>query len=138
MVPDKLASRKRSHLSRFLTTGSVSPAVSQTFPFFISCRSLTFDLSVFPAHAVFHPETTNHAEISRLVLAGSATRLNWEVVFWADAKRIDAIRDATVVDGELVGLDDSGRPDFNLLQNFRGEASRITVARVVLQEKDNV
>jgi ATP-dependent DNA ligase len=24
----------------------------------------------------------------------------------------------TVVDGELVGLDDSGRPDFNLLQNF--------------------
>jgi ATP-dependent DNA ligase len=31
----------------------------------------------------------------------------------------------TVVDGELVGLDDSGRPDFNLLQNFRGGESRI-------------
>ena len=31
----------------------------------------------------------------------------------------------TVVDGELVGLDDKGRPDFNLLQNFRGGASRI-------------
>jgi ATP-dependent DNA ligase len=29
------------------------------------------------------------------------------------------------VDGELVGLDDSGRPDFNLLQNSRGEASHI-------------
>jgi ATP-dependent DNA ligase len=26
--------------------------------------------------------------------------------------------DGPVVDGELVGLDDSGRPDFNLLQNF--------------------
>jgi DNA ligase D-like protein (predicted ligase) len=33
--------------------------------------------------------------------------------------------DGTVVDGELVGLDDSGRPDFNLLQNFQAEASRI-------------
>jgi DNA ligase D-like protein (predicted ligase) len=31
----------------------------------------------------------------------------------------------TVVDGELVGLDENGRPDFNLLQNFRGGASRI-------------
>jgi ATP-dependent DNA ligase len=31
----------------------------------------------------------------------------------------------TVVDGELVGLDDKGRPDFNLLQNFRGGAHRI-------------
>jgi DNA ligase D-like protein (predicted ligase) len=31
----------------------------------------------------------------------------------------------TVVDGEFVGLDDSGRPDFNLLQNFKAEASRI-------------
>jgi DNA ligase D-like protein (predicted ligase) len=33
--------------------------------------------------------------------------------------------DDTVVDGELVGLDDGGRPDFNLLQNFQAEASRI-------------
>ena len=31
----------------------------------------------------------------------------------------------TVVDGELVALDESGRPDFNLLQNFRSGASRI-------------
>jgi DNA ligase D-like protein (predicted ligase) len=33
--------------------------------------------------------------------------------------------DGTVVDGEIVALDESGRPNFNLLQNFRGEASRI-------------
>jgi bifunctional non-homologous end joining protein LigD len=33
--------------------------------------------------------------------------------------------EGTVVDGELVALDDSGRPDFNLLQNFRAETSRI-------------
>jgi bifunctional non-homologous end joining protein LigD len=31
----------------------------------------------------------------------------------------------TVVDGEVLALDKSGRPDFNLLQNFRAEASRI-------------
>jgi bifunctional non-homologous end joining protein LigD len=31
----------------------------------------------------------------------------------------------TVVDGEVVAIDESGRPNFNLLQNFRVEASRI-------------
>ena len=31
----------------------------------------------------------------------------------------------TVVDGEVVAIDESGRPDFNLLQNFRAEASGI-------------
>lgn len=31
----------------------------------------------------------------------------------------------TVVDGEVVAIDESGRPDFTLLQNFRAEASRI-------------
>jgi ATP-dependent DNA ligase len=30
-----------------------------------------------------------------------------------------------VIDGELVAIDESGRPDFNLLQNFRSAASRI-------------
>ena len=33
--------------------------------------------------------------------------------------------EGTVVDGEIVAVDDSGRPDFNLLQNFRSEASHI-------------
>ena len=31
----------------------------------------------------------------------------------------------TVVDGEVVALNESGRPDFNLLQNFRSHSSRI-------------
>ena len=31
----------------------------------------------------------------------------------------------TVVDGEVVALDESGFPNFSLLQNYRSEASRI-------------
>src|SRR6266403_2666503 len=41
---------------------------------------------------------------------------------------VEALADlpaGTVVDGEVVAIDDSGRPNFNLLQTFRAEASRI-------------
>jgi DNA ligase D-like protein (predicted ligase) len=41
---------------------------------------------------------------------------------------VEALADlpaGTVVDGEVVAMDESGRPDFNLLQHFRAEASRI-------------
>ena len=41
---------------------------------------------------------------------------------------VEALRDlpeGTVVDGEVVALDELGRPNFNLLQSFRSEASRI-------------
>ena len=38
---------------------------------------------------------------------------------------LSALPDDTVVDGEVVALDDSGRPDFHLLQEFRADASRI-------------
>jgi bifunctional non-homologous end joining protein LigD len=33
--------------------------------------------------------------------------------------------DNTVIDGEVVALNESGLPDFNLLQHYRAEASRI-------------
>jgi DNA ligase D-like protein (predicted ligase) len=36
-----------------------------------------------------------------------------------------SLPDGTVVDGEIVALDDEGRPVFNLLQNFTSEAGRI-------------
>ena len=41
---------------------------------------------------------------------------------------VEALRDlpeGTVVDGEVVALDESGRPSFNLLQSFRNQASHI-------------
>jgi DNA ligase D-like protein (predicted ligase) len=41
---------------------------------------------------------------------------------------VEALADlpaGTVVDGEVVAIDESGRPNFNLLQNSRGGASRI-------------
>jgi DNA ligase D-like protein (predicted ligase) len=40
-------------------------------------------------------------------------------------KALGELPENTVVDGEVVALDESGRPNFNLLQNFRSEASRI-------------
>jgi DNA ligase D-like protein (predicted ligase) len=47
--------------------------------------------------------------------------------------------EGTVVDGEIVALDESGRPNFNLLQNFRSEASRIhyfIFALLVCKDRD--
>jgi DNA ligase D-like protein (predicted ligase) len=40
-------------------------------------------------------------------------------------KALSDLPDETVVDGEIVSLDESGRPNFNLLQQFRSQASRI-------------
>jgi DNA ligase D-like protein (predicted ligase) len=41
------------------------------------------------------------------------------------AEPLRSLPDGTVVDGEIVALDDDGRPVFNLLQNFTSESARI-------------
>jgi ATP-dependent DNA ligase len=41
------------------------------------------------------------------------------------AAALSDLPDDTVVDGEVVALDSSGRPDFHLLQSFRNQAPRI-------------
>jgi ATP-dependent DNA ligase len=41
------------------------------------------------------------------------------------AEPLRDLPDGTVVDGEIVAIDDDGRPVFNLLQNFTSELSRI-------------
>jgi DNA ligase D-like protein (predicted ligase) len=41
------------------------------------------------------------------------------------AAALNSLPDDTVIDGEVVGIGPDGRPDFNLLQNFRSTESRI-------------
>jgi DNA ligase D-like protein (predicted ligase) len=50
--------------------------------------------------------------------------LNKKFGFIAEA--MNRLPDGTVIDGELVALDASGRPNFNLLQNFRSAESQIS------------
>src|SRR5260370_17343177 len=49
--------------------------------------------------------------------------LNRQFPYIVDA--LAGLPEETVLDGELVAIDDRGRPEFNLLQNFRAESSRI-------------
>jgi DNA ligase D-like protein (predicted ligase) len=50
---------------------------------------------------------------------------NFNAQFGYIARELAYLPDQTVIDGELVALDEEGRPNFNLLQNFRSEESRI-------------
>lgn len=56
------------------------------------------------------------------------------------AAALDSLPDDTVIDGELVALDEAGQPSFNLLQNFRSAAAHITLYAfdIMIHEGDNV
>src|ERR1700730_14342940 len=52
---------------------------------------------------------------------GNSLNRNFSTV----AQALSALPEGTVIDGEVVALDDSGRPDFNLLTHSRSLARRI-------------
>lgn len=55
----------------------------------------------------------------------SRNRKNFNKRFPQIAKALRDLLADTVIDGEVVALDNSGRPDFQRLQHFTAEASRI-------------
>ena len=50
---------------------------------------------------------------------------NFNAQFGYIARELAYLPDDTVIDGEVVAVDEEGRPNFNLLQNFRSDESRI-------------
>jgi DNA ligase D-like protein (predicted ligase) len=55
----------------------------------------------------------------------SRTRKSFNRQFSYIVEALSDLPSGTAVDGELVAIDETGRPDFNLLQNFPSAASRI-------------
>jgi bifunctional non-homologous end joining protein LigD len=61
----------------------------------------------------------------REVILYSRNHKNFNKRFPQIAEAFGDLPDETVIDGEVVALDESGRPDFHRLQHFTAEASRI-------------
>jgi len=59
------------------------------------------------------------------VILYSRRRKNFNRQYPFIAEALKELPENTVVDGEVVALDDAGRPNFNLLQHSRSQASRI-------------
>src|SRR5882724_10571381 len=59
------------------------------------------------------------------VILFSRRRKSFNTQFPLIVEALGDLPENTVIDGEVVALDESGMPDFNLLQNFRSAASRI-------------
>jgi bifunctional non-homologous end joining protein LigD len=60
-------------------------------------------------------------KLNLLSRRGNSFNRQYSLIFEALAD----LPDNTVTDGEVVALDESGRPDFNLLQHYRTQAARI-------------
>ena len=64
---------------------------------------------------------------SRNKLVFSRRRKSFNGQFAYVAEALGDLPEGTVIDGEIVALDESGRPNFNMLQSFRGQASQLAV-----------
>src|SRR5229473_3388257 len=76
---------------------------------------------------------------SRDTILYSRNRKNFNKRFPQIAKALADLPADTVIDGEVVALDESGRPDFHRLQHFTAEASRIhyfVFDLLVLKQRD--
>jgi bifunctional non-homologous end joining protein LigD len=59
------------------------------------------------------------------VILYSRRRIDLTKRFEYVAKALASLSEKTVIDGELGALDEEGKPNFNLLQNFRSAESHI-------------
>jgi ATP-dependent DNA ligase len=66
----------------------------------------------------------------------SAEELEYKESSLKIATALTSLPHGTVIDGELVAIDNDGRPDFNLLQNYRSsEAHLVYFAFDILAHK---
>ena len=75
--------------------------------------------------ACSHADRAIGVKTSNETILYSRNHKNFNTRFPQIAEALDDLPADTVIDGEVVALDESGRPDFHRLQHFTAEASRI-------------